>query len=172
MTQHFVFKVEAITFQIAKHFFDPYSVGISLQCQLPIRKVCRQTPRFVFPNLPVDQQIHRKDLGLRQPSLPQPNTPASIFYKTPKISPRHLPKQTNMRATFLAHNIIPMPSFQLLQHFHSPKFAVANQQNGDSHRKKTSNVGQLSQLGLRCAVSSHQLNPCPGDRNSGYGKPD
>ncbi len=168
MTQHGAFQVKAVTFQIAEHFFDPHSAGIGLQSYLPVRKVGSQAPRFVFPNLLMYQQVHRINLGLRQPSFSQPHTPARLFNPTPKIMPLCLPKKTNVRAIFLAHNVIPVPSFQLLQHFYRPKFAVTDQQDGDSLWKKASNVGQQSQLSLWCAMSSNLPDPCPGDWNSTF----
>ncbi len=168
MTQHGPFQVKAVFLQITKHFLDPHSAGVGLQSHLPVRKVRGQTPRFIFSNFPVHQQVHRINLRLRQPPLPQPHTAARPFDPAPKIMPLCLPRKTNVRTAFLAQNVVPMPSFQLLQHFHCSKFAVSNQQNGDSSGQKASDIRQQSQLSIRCAVPFSMLDPCPGNRNSTF----
>jgi len=165
MTQHGAFKVKAVTFQITEHFLDPHSASVGLQSHLPVRQVRSQAPRFIFPNFPVCQQVHLIDLGLRQPSFPQPHTPARLFHPTPKITPFRLPRKTHVRTTFLAQNVIPMPSIQLLQHFHGSKFTVTNQHNSDTFGQQASNICQQRQMGLRCGMTFDMLHPGPGNRN-------
>src|SRR4030066_279079 len=168
MTQHGAFKVKAMTFQITEHLLNPHSTSIRLQSHLPVRKVSSQAPRLVFPNFPVSQQVHRKNLALCQPSFPQPHTPTGLFHPTPKITPFHLPRKTNVRTTFLTQNVIPMPCPHLLQHSHGSKFTVTHQQNSNPFGQKASNICQQRQLGLRCAVPFNVLNPGPGNRNSAF----
>jgi hypothetical protein len=88
-----------------------------------------------------------------------------FFHPTSKVSPLRLVMRTDMRTTFLAHYVIPMPSLQLLQHFHRSKFVIANQQNSYSFGKKASNIVQQSQLCLRSTMPSNLLDPCPCDWN-------
>ena len=146
-------------------YLDPHSTGICLQSHLPIRKVRRQAPRFVFTNFPMHQQVHRINLGLCQPSFPQPHTPARLFHPTPKITPFDLPRKTHVRTTFLAQNVIPMPSIQLLQHIHGSKFTVTNQHNSDTFGQQASNICQQRQMGLRCVMTFDMLHPGPGNRD-------
>src|SRR4030065_1598915 len=162
MTQHGASKVKTMTFQIAEHFLDPHSTSIRLQSNLPIREVRRQAPRFVFSNFPMHQQIHRINLGLCQPSFPQPHTPAGFLYPTRKITPFHIRRKTNVRTTFLAQKIIPTPLIQLFQHVHGAKFTVTHQQNGNSFGQKAPYIGQQRQMGFRCVVSFDMLDPSPG----------
>jgi len=78
-------------FQIAEHFLNPLSAGVGAQNHLPVRKVRDQTSGLIFSNFPMHKQVHRINLGLRQPSLLQPHTLARLFNPTIKNKPFHLP---------------------------------------------------------------------------------
>jgi hypothetical protein len=59
MTQHRALQIKSMSFHIAKHFFRPHPATVCLQHHPPIGQIGRQTPRFVFANLPIDQQVNR-----------------------------------------------------------------------------------------------------------------
>ncbi len=158
-----------MTFQVTKHFFDPHSVGVSLQESFADQEGSWPGTKVHLPQLSSAPTSSPDRSWIVSANL-SPATYSGQAFPPSSQNHRHvrLPKKTNMRTTFLAQNIVPMPTFQLFQHFHRPKFAVANQQNGDSSGQKASDIRQQSQLGIRCAMPFSMLDPCPGNRDGAF----
>ena len=102
VTQHRAFQVEAMSFQIAEHFFDPHSQAIGLQSQTPIGQVGRQAPGLIFADLPMNQQVDWVDLLFGQVAFTQPYTLSRLGDVAAEIFPFGLLIQANMDALLLA----------------------------------------------------------------------
>ena len=155
-------------FEVAVHFFDPHSAGITPQGYLPIGQIGGQAPGFLFADFPVNQQIGRINLFDSQVAPSQPDTLTGFVGIAPESMPLAAFPEPDTCVGFLAQNIEPMPSIQASQDRHRAKFAVSDQKNGCSSRDQAVNVAQQCHLLDRIAMSSNVLDPGPGDGDGSF----
>ena len=165
MLQHGALQIKAMRFQVAKHFFDPHSATISLECERSIRQVCDQTPGLVFANGLMHQQIHLINFALSQPTPVQPAALARFLHPTTKVMPIRFLRQTHKHRGFLSQNLVPTPLVQLTQHFHRPKIAIAHQKHSKTFRQQAAHISQQRQLGHSGTMSAYMRDSRPGNRD-------
>ena len=101
--------------EISKHLFRPHPSAVIAQGQGGIRQVGRQTPRFFFTNLPVDQGSDRMDLGLGQAGVWRPSGLSSLLNELLHSLPAYLFIDPQTCIAFLSQDKEPAPLFQVPQ---------------------------------------------------------
>src|SRR5271157_128991 len=165
MMKHSTFQIKAVFFEVSKHLFDPHPSAIISHGQVGIRQIGGETPRFLFANLPVNQNGHRIHFLLGQIRFWKPSGLSSLLNKASQIFPARLLVEPQSGITFLAQDIEPMPYIELPEYENRAKFAVSDQKNGCFQRDQTADILQQLHLPLARAVTANVWDPSPGNRN-------
>ena len=155
MTQMCTLKVKPISFQVTEHLFDPHPAAISTQRLLSRWQVGRQQPGFLFPSLPMRQQVGRVRVLGRQQAASQPVALARLLHQVSEILPVAFADFYPVIG-LLPQDVGPFPAFQLPHDRYGAKFAVSDQQNGRCGWYQASHISQQGQL-FDCRTVSFAL---------------
>src|SRR5258708_3407512 len=155
------FKVKAMFFEVAKHFFNPHAHSIKADSSLRSEQVGRNEGGFFLPTLPVQEDVSGERAALREKDIAHPHAHAGVKPKAVQATPGLCRTRLNQIVTWLAQRVVPAPKAQVLNQEGMVKFAIAHQRNLHAKGQQSVHIGEQLDLFSSRATAPTAAHPCP-----------
>src|SRR6266852_1630954 len=160
------FKVKAMFFEVAKHFFNPHAHSIKADSCARGEQVGSNEGGFFLPTLMVQEDMGGERAALREKHIAHPHAHAGVKPKAVQATPGLCRTRLNQIVTWLAQRVVPAPKAQVLNQEGMVKFAIAHQRNLHAKGQQSVHIGEQLDLFSSRATAPTAAHPCPSYRQA------